>query len=119
MIKKLFELYQPITSMDHPPFTLVHKDESIQIESKEGLLNAIMEAGKSGLTIQRYKGLGEMDPSQLWNTTMNPDTRSLLKVTEEDEVRADEIFRILMGDAVDPRREFIEKNALAVQNLDI
>jgi DNA gyrase subunit B len=119
LIQKLFELYQPIASMDQPPFTLVHKDESIQIESKEGLLDAIMEAGKSGLTIQRYKGLGEMDPEELWETTMDPEIRVLLQVRAEDYDPELDLFSTLMGDAVEPRREFIQKNALDARNLDI
>ena len=119
LIQKLFELYQPIASMDEPPFTLVHKDESIQIESKEMLLSAIMEAGKSGLTIQRYKGLGEMDPGELWETTMDPESRVLLQVRADDMVELEDLFSTLMGDAVEPRREFIQKNALDAKNLDI
>lgn len=119
LIQSLFDLYQPIASMDRPPFTLVHKNESIQIESKEKLLNAIMEAGKSGLTIQRYKGLGEMDPDELWETTMDPESRVLLQVRAEDLVELEDLFSTLMGDAVEPRREFIQKNALDAKNLDI
>jgi DNA gyrase subunit B len=119
LIQKLFELYQPIASMDQPPFTLIHKDESVQLESKEALLAAIMEAGKSGLTIQRYKGLGEMDPGELWETTMDPDTRVLLQVRAEDYDPELDLFSTLMGDAVEPRREFIQKYALDARNLDI
>ena len=119
LIQNLFELYQPIAEMDQPPFTLVHKDESIQIESREKLLEAIMEAGKSGLTIQRYKGLGEMDPGELWETTMDPETRVLLQVRADDMVELEDLFSTLMGDAVEPRREFIQKNALDARNIDI
>jgi DNA gyrase subunit B len=94
-------------------------DEKQEIASFKAAMTWLFEQAKKGQTIQRYKGLGEMNASQLWDTTINPDTRRLMQVRIEDAVAADDIFTTLMGDAVEPRREFIEKNALSVSNLDI
>ncbi len=83
------------------------------------MLELLFKEGKKGINVQRYKGLGEMNPDQLWNTTMNPEKRNLLQVKIEDLVDTDEIFTILMGEEVEPRREFIQNNALEVSVLDI
>jgi len=119
LIKNLYTLYEPIRELDRPPFTLVNQNETQKAEDKDALLSLILESGKSGMYIQRYKGLGEMNPNQLWETTMNPDGRVLLQVRAEDFVELDELFSKLMGDEVEPRREFIQKNAMDVKNLDI
>jgi DNA gyrase subunit B len=117
--RHLFQIYQEIREMAPPPYTLVEKGREVTIDREEGLLQSLNQLGREGLSIQRYKGLGEMNPEQLWETTMNPETRTLLKVKVEDAVEADEIFSILMGDEVEQRRHFIEENALFVQRLDI
>ncbi|TDK51090.1 DNA topoisomerase (ATP-hydrolyzing) subunit B [Antarcticimicrobium luteum] len=97
---------------------LVRKDRSQIIYGPLGLLKAILDEGEKGLTLQRYKGLGEMNPEQLWETTLDPDARTLLQVKVDDLAEADDLFTKLMGDVVEPRREFIQKNALSVENLD-
>jgi len=101
------------------PAKLKRKSESIPVFGPRGLLDAIYEAGRKGLSLQRYKGLGEMNPDQLWETTLDRDARTLLQVKLGDLAEADEIFSKLMGDVVEPRREFIQDNALSVQNLDV
>ena len=107
---------------DQPPFDIVDNDDKTvrsQVSDKQELLNYLLEEGKKGLSIQRYKGLGEMNPDQLWDTTMDPANRHLLQVNIEDVLDTDEIFTILMGEEVEPRREFIQNNALEVTMLDI
>jgi DNA gyrase subunit B len=116
----LLDGYEKIAALHRGPCTIVDEDgKEKSTRTLEELVRTVMELAKEGATVQRYKGLGEMNPEQLWETTMNPETRTLLKVTMEDAVGADAVFTILMGDAVEPRREFIEKNALYVVNLDI
>jgi len=121
----LFREFRALVEAGHiyiaqPPLFLVKsgKDEIYCFDDKERE-EAIARIGKKNVMVQRYKGLGEMNPDQLWRTTMNPETRTLVRVTMEDTVEADRIFTILMGEQVEPRRQFIEENALAVKNLDI
>jgi DNA gyrase subunit B len=113
---------QKIVKYDQPPFAVSSKekeDDVITFQNKKELLHHLIEEGKKGISVQRYKGLGEMNPDQLWQTTMNPEKRILLQVRIEDAVETDEIFTVLMGDEVEPRREFIQSNALEVSTLDI
>jgi len=117
--QRLFDLYREMVPMEKPPLTVKENGNSHGLSSREELLNYLLALGKKELSIQRYKGLGEMNAEQLWETTMNPETRTLLKVSIDDAVQTDAIFTILMGDAVEPRRKFIEDNALNVRNLDI
>jgi DNA gyrase subunit B len=95
------------------------KGKTVQITRPSELLDAVLAAGRKGLSIQRYKGLGEMNAEQLWETTLDPSNRSLLRVEADQADVADEIFTRLMGDVVEPRREFIQENALSVANLDV
>ena len=117
--RNLFQVYQEIQEIAPPPYILLEKGKQVMVERMEDLLQSLSHLGREGLSIQRYKGLGEMNPAQLWETTMNPEKRTLLKVRVEDAVEADETFSILMGDEVEQRRHFIEENALFVQRLDI
>jgi len=120
--QKCLLLHKKMMGEDHPPFEVGVKerdDTPVVMEDKRRLFHYLLEEGKKGIHIQRYKGLGEMNPEQLWQTTMHPDKRNLLKVTVEDAVESDEIFTILMGDEVEPRRDFIQNNALEVSTLDI
>jgi DNA gyrase subunit B len=118
-LRRLRRLRPEVSPLMSAPLMVCQGDEDKSLESKEELLDYLMESGKKGLTIQRYKGLGEMNPDQLWETTMDPERRSVLEVRVEDAAEADMLFSVLMGDAVEPRRQFIEENALDVQNLDI
>ncbi len=117
--QRLFELYKEMVPITKPPLVVKENGNVVTVSSREELLNYLLALGKKDLSMQRYKGLGEMNPEQLWETTMNPETRTLLKVSIDDAVQTDAIFTILMGDAVEPRRRFIEDNALNVRNLDI
>jgi DNA gyrase subunit B len=118
-MKRIRETAKAIGAFLDGPYVVTRNGETERHYTLPAVVDAIYESAKKGLVINRYKGLGEMNPEQLWQTTMNPETRRLLQVAIEDGVEANEVFSILMGDAVEPRREFIEKNALNVRNLDI
>jgi DNA gyrase subunit B len=116
---RIAELGQTLSDLIGPGAFVRRGDEKHEVASFKAAMTWLFEQAKKGQTIQRYKGLGEMNAEQLWETTINPDSRRLLQVRIEDAVAADDIFTTLMGDAVEPRREFIEKNALQVANLDV
>ena len=117
--KTIVQLSETLKQLENPPFMLLNKNDFQEVGTKEELLQKILKIAKAGTSIQRYKGLGEMNPDQLWETTMNPESRKLLQVRVEDDIAADEIFTVLMGDQITPRRNFIEENALLVSNLDV
>jgi len=117
--QELVNLRDAFKALGQAPYTVKVGDGEVKALSVQEVLAAVRKDAQKGLGLQRYKGLGEMNPEQLWDTTMNPTTRTLLQVRVEDAVESDEIFSLLMGEAVEPRREFIERNALDVQNLDI
>ena len=110
---------QDRTGIEAPRYMLRRGDNEIPLEDLRGLLPAVRAAGEKGLQITRFKGLGEMNAEELRDTTLDPANRTLLQVTMHDAGAADEMFRVLMGDKVEPRREFIEKHALDVRNLDV
>jgi DNA gyrase subunit B len=115
----LCELWEKVAAVEKGPTVIVEDDKEMPVSGLEDFHRKALEHAKSGATFQRFKGLGEMNAEQLGDTTMNPETRTLLKVTMEDVVGADEMFTVLMGDAVEPRRDFIERHALDVANLDV
>ena len=117
--KRLLDLHRRVHAFDKPPFLVSTNGNQLTIEDRKNLLEHIMTLGKKAFTVQRFKGLGEMNPDQLWETTMDAEQRTMLQVKIEDRAEAEQIFTVLMGDAVVPRREFIEQNALDVKNLDI
>ncbi|MCM3870828.1 MAG: hypothetical protein ND895_09075, partial [Pyrinomonadaceae bacterium] len=117
--QKAVELFSELEDKLAAPFTTGANGTQEEIATRDALLEKVLAAAKKDLSIQRYKGLGEMNPEQLWETTMNPEKRTLLQVRIDDAVETDEMFTVLMGDAVEPRRKFIEDNALDVRNLDV
>tara|TARA_B100000315_G_scaffold150954_1_gene139738 strand:- start:5191 stop:7761 length:2571 start_codon:yes stop_codon:yes gene_type:complete len=119
LYKNIQKIYKFIEALGKPPFELMQNGTKTIINKKEELMTTIINDGKKGLLVQRYKGLGEMNPAQLWETTMDPEKRILLQVKTDDFVAADDMFTVLMGDQVEQRREFIKQNSNQVRNLDI
>ena len=117
--KALFSAFEDVKEFDQPPFEIHAGSATDKVFARDALVAKLMDEGRKGLQIQRYKGLGEMNPEELWETTMDPTQRTLVQVRLEDEEVAENMFSTLMGDAVEPRRLFIEENALNVRNLDV
>ncbi|MBD3414643.1 MAG: DNA topoisomerase (ATP-hydrolyzing) subunit B [Candidatus Aminicenantes bacterium] len=116
--QRLYQIHKELRDIK-PPFEVIKKDESVEVDNEVRLIEYLKEQGKKGISIQRYKGLGEMTPVQLWETTMDPENRNLLRVSIQDAVEADRTFHILMGSDVESRRNFIDENALEAENLDV
>jgi DNA gyrase subunit B len=116
---QLYRLAEALAGAEQGPYTLSRNGDDLSLANAQALLESLLAAGAKGLNLQRYKGLGEMNPEQLWETTMDPERRTLLQVKVEDDVIADDLFTTLMGDQVEPRRDFIYDNALEVRALDI
>jgi len=116
--RRLSQMTDTLREIYTLPASLHRKDRAQDIYGPLDLLDAILKEGEKGLTLQRYKGLGEMNPNQLWETTLDPEARTLLQVKIDDVAEADDLFTKLMGDVVEPRRKFIQDNALNVENLD-
>jgi DNA gyrase subunit B len=116
---ELMNLWGQIQSVSKLPIAIEMEGQDVSFENYKEFYEHIMEGTKKGYYIQRYKGLGEMNPEQLWSTTLDPNTRTLLKVTIDDAVAADETFSLLMGELVEPRRKFIQDNALLAGELDV
>ncbi len=123
MLRRLYEAYSALAELVSGTVIVARKDKEIgkagSVAALTGLVDSLIEQGVRGLTVQRYKGLGEMNPEQLWESTMNPETRTLLKVDVADQVDADRVFQTLMGEEVQPRKDFIHQYAKMVKNLDI
>jgi len=118
--RRIHTLGEELATLFRDPLRLLAKGEELRtVNGPVALLDAVLARGREGLTIQRYKGLGEMNPEQLWETTLDPTKRSLLQVKIAHADQAEEVFSTLMGDVVEPRREFIQENALKVANLDV